>query len=127
MKVLPCKYVFKVKENKPEVRLVALGCRQSYGIDYKETFAPVVTVTTVRTIFAVATHLDWELEKMEAVTAFFNGELDADVFMSVSEGLSSDLTTNKVCKLRKSLDGLKQYPRQRYAKRHHFLEEKLKF
>ncbi len=43
MKVLPCKYVFKVKENKPKVRLVALGCRQTYGIDYNETYAPVVT------------------------------------------------------------------------------------
>ena len=58
MKVLPCKYEFKIKENKPKVRLVALGCRQSYGIDYNETFAPVVTLTTVRTILAMAAHLD---------------------------------------------------------------------
>ena len=57
MKVLPCKYVFKIKESKPKVRLVALGCQQSYGIDYKEKFAPVVNLTSVRTILAVATHL----------------------------------------------------------------------
>ena len=60
MKVLPGKYVFKIKENKPKVRLVALGCRQSYGIDYKETFAPVVTLTTVRTILAVEGRTGWE-------------------------------------------------------------------
>ena len=42
MKILPCKYVYKVKENKPEIRLVALRCRQMYSIDYNETSAPVV-------------------------------------------------------------------------------------
>ena len=127
MKVLPCKYVFKIKGNKPKVRLVALGCRQSHGIDYKGTFAPVVTLTTVRTILAIASHFDWELEQMDVVTAFLNGDLDEDVFMAVPEGLSSDLTKSKVCKLRKSLYGLKQSPRQWYAKIHHFLVEELNF
>ena len=112
MKVLPCKYLFKIKENKPKVRLVALGCRQSDGIYYKETFARVVTLTTIRMILAIASHLDWVLEQMDVVTAFLNGDLDEDVFMSVPEGLSSDLTKSKVCKLRKSLYGLKQSPRQ---------------
>ena len=108
MKVLPSKYVFKIKENKPKVRLVALGRRQSYGIDYKETLAPVVTLTTVRTILAVATHFDWELEQMDVVTAILNGDLNEDVFMPVPEVLSFYLTRIKVCELRKSLCGLKQ-------------------
>ena len=64
MEVLPCKYVFNINENKPKVRLVALGFRKSYGIDCKEAFAPVVALTTVRTVLSVATHLDWELEQM---------------------------------------------------------------
>ncbi len=127
MKVLPCKYVFKIKENKPKVRLVALGCRQSYGVDYNETYAPVVTLTTVRTILAVVAHLDLELEQMDVVTAFLNGDLHEDVFMSVPEGLSSESTSNKVCKLRKSLYGLKQSPRQWYAKIHEFLVRDLEF
>ena len=127
MKVLPWKYVFRIKENKPKVRLVALGCGQSYGIDYNETFAPVVTLTTVPTIIAVATHLDWELEQMDVKTAFLNSDLDEDVFMSVPEGLSCGATRNKVCKLRKSLYGLKQSPRQWYAKIHHFLIDERKF
>ena len=121
MKVLPCDYVFKIKENKPKVRLVALCCRQFYGIDYKETFALVVTLTTVRTILAVATHFNWELEQMDVLTAFRNGDLEEDIFMSIPEGLSSDLIKNKVCKLRKSLYDLKQSPRQWYGKIHHFL------
>ena len=109
------------------MRLVALGCRQPYGIDYKEKFAPVVTLTTVRTILSVTTHLDRELEQMDVVTAFLNGDLGEDVFISVPEELSSDSTKNKVSKLRKSLYGLKQSPRQWYAKIHNFLVEELNF
>lgn len=121
MKVLPCKYVFKVKGNKPKVRLVALGCRQLYGVDYNETFAPVVTMTTIRTILAVAAHHDLELEQMDVVTAFLNGDLEEDIYMAIPEGLKTNANTNKVCKLLKSLYGLKQSPRQWYFKMHQFL------
>ncbi len=121
MKVLPCKYVFKVKENKPKVRLVALGCRQMHGIDYNETFAPVVTITTIRTILAVTAHQDLELQQMDVVTAFLNGDLEEDIYMAVPEGLKTNATSNKVCKLLKSLYGLKQSPRQWYFKMHKFL------
>ncbi len=112
MKVLPCKYVFKIKENNPKVRLVALGCRQMYGIDYNETYAPVVTLSTVRTILAIAAHYDLVLGQMDVVTAFLNGDLHEAVYMSIPEGLVTNATQNKVCKLRKSLYGLKQSPRQ---------------
>lgn len=63
MNVLPSKYVFKVKNGKPKVQLVAMGCRQTHGIDYNDTFAPVVTLTTIRTILALVATLDLELEK----------------------------------------------------------------
>ncbi len=127
VKLLPCKYIFKAKENKPKVRLVALSCRQIYGIDYKETYAPVVTLTTVRTILAVVAHLDLELEQMDVVTAFLNGDLKEDIFMAVPEGLKSKTTSGKLCKLRKSLYGLKQSTRQWYAKMHQFLVNELEF
>ena len=78
-------------------------------------------------ILAVTTHLDWELEQMDVVTAFLNGDLDEDVFVSVSEGLSSEWTRNKVRKLRKSFYGLKQSPSQWYAKIQQFLVEELRF
>ncbi len=123
MKVLPCKYVFKIKENKPKVRLVALGCRQLHGIDYNETFAPVVTMTTIRTILAVTAHHDLELQQMDVVTAFHNGDLEEDIYMSIPEGLKTNATSNKVCKLLKWLYGLKQSPRQWYFKMHKFLIE----
>ncbi len=121
MKVLPCKYVFKIKENKPKVRLVSLGCRQMHGVDYNETFAPVVTMTTIRTVLAITAHLDLELKQMDVVTAFLNGDLDEEIYMAVPEGLKTNATWNKVCKLLKSLYGLKQSPRQWYFKMDEFL------
>ena len=58
MKVLPSKYDLKIKENKPKVRLVSLGCRQMYGVDYNETYSPVLTLNTISTILSVASFLD---------------------------------------------------------------------
>ena len=86
VKVLPCNYVFKIKENKPKVRLFALGCRKMYGVDYNERYAPIVTFTRIRTMLSVVSTLDLELEQMGVVTAFLNGDLHEDVDMSVPEG-----------------------------------------
>ena len=98
-----------------------------HGIDYNETYAPVVALATVCTVLAVAAHLDLELEQMEVVTAFLNGNLEEDIYMSIPEGLVSNSIRNKVCMLRKSLYGLKQSPRQWYAKIHDFLIRERKF
>ena len=127
MHVLPCKYVFKIKDGKPKVRLVAMGCRQIYGVDYNETFAPVVSLTTIRTILALASHYDLELEQMDVVTAFLNGDLNEDIYMSIAQGFRNPENSSKVCKLQKSLYGLKQSPRQWYAKMHSYLVSELGF
>ncbi len=127
MHVLPSKYVFKVKDGKPKVRLVAMGCRQIHGVDYNETFAPVVSLTTIRTILALASHYDLELEQMDVVTAFLNGDLHEDIYMTVPDGFKNPSNSNQVCKLQKSLYGLKQSPRQWYAKMHSYLVEELGF
>ncbi len=121
MHILPSKYVFRVKNGLPKVRLVAMGCRQIQGVDYNDTYAPVVTMTTIRTILALTASLDLELEQMDVVTAFLNGDLKEDIYMQVPEGFRDASNTNKVCKLNKSLYGLKQAPRQWYAKMHDFL------
>ncbi len=121
MHVLPSKYVFRVKNGQPKVRLVAMGCRQIQGVDYNDTYAPVVTMTTIRTILALTASLDLELEQMDVVTAFLNGDLKEDIYMQVPAGFRDASNVNKVCKLNKSLYGLKQAPRQWYAKMHDFL------
>ena len=121
MKILPSMYVFKVKDNKPKVRLVALGNRQVHGLDYNETYAPVVTMTTIRSVLAIVACFNLELEQMDVKTAFLNGDLYENVYMAVPEGLKSNSNSDKVCKLQKSIYGLKQSPRQWYAKMHEFL------
>ena len=127
MHVLPSKYVFRVKNGGPKARLVALGCRQLYGIDYLETFAPVVKLTTIRTLLALAAAQDLECEQMDVTTAFLNGDLDEDIYMQIPEGLRTPQNEGMVCKLRKSLYGLKQAPRQWYAKIHEYLINELNF
>lgn len=127
MHVLPSKYVFKVKDGKPKVRLVAVGSRQIHGIDYNETFAPVVKLSSIRVILALGAHYDLELEQMDVVTAFLNGDLEKDIYMNIHEGFRTTTNSHMVCKLQKSLYGLKQSPRQWYGKMHMYLFNDLGF
>ncbi len=127
MHVLPCKYVFRVKDGKGKARLVVLGCRQVYGLDYYHTFDPVVKFTTIRCLLAAVAVHDWECEQMDVVTAFLNGDLVEDIYMDIPEGFKSVENVGKVCKLRKALYGLKQAPRQWYSKIHNFFVNDLKF
>jgi len=125
--VLPCKYVFRIKDGKPKARMVILGCKQIFGLDYYHTFAPVVKFTTIRTLFALIASEDWECEQMDVVTAFLNGDLDEDIYMHIPEGLKTAENEDRVCKLNKALYGLKQAPRQWYAKIHDYLTNDLNF
>ena len=127
MHVLPSKYVFRVKDGGPKARVVGLGNLQIYGLDYFQTFSPVVKMVTIRTILAIATALGWEIDQMDVVTAFLNGDLDEIIYMEIPEGLRNAANRNMVCKLLKAIYGLKQAPRQWYAKMHHFLIDKLGF
>ncbi|KAH9699990.1 protein kinase domain-containing protein [Citrus sinensis] len=112
-----CKWIFTVKYKadgsveRLKARLVAKGFTQSYGIDYLETFAPVAKLNTIRILLSLAVNLDWYLYQLDIENAFLNGDLEEEVFMEVPQGLDLNLTGNKVCKLKKSLYGLKQSPR----------------
>ena len=103
MHVLPSKYVFRVKNGGPKARVVALGCNQLFGIDYLETFAPVVKLTTIRTLLALAALFDLEIEQMDVITAFLNGDLDEVIYMMIPEGLRTPQNEGMVWKLLKSL------------------------
>ncbi|KAJ9549083.1 hypothetical protein OSB04_021626 [Centaurea solstitialis] len=88
-----------------KARLVAKGFTQSYGIDYGETFAPVAKFNFIRELLALPLH------QLDIKNAFLNGELEEEVYMDVPPGLNLEESFCKVCKLRKSLYGLKQSPK----------------
>lgn len=114
-KAISNRWVFKTKYDSDGIisrykaRLVIRGCAQRKGIDYEETFSPVVRYTSIRMLLALAVKFDLQIDQMDAVTAFLHGELVEEIFMAQPEEFSDG--TNKVCRLNKSLYGLKQASR----------------
>ncbi|KAK4273328.1 hypothetical protein QN277_021753 [Acacia crassicarpa] len=117
-KAIGCKQVFKTKRDslgnidRHKARLVAKGFTQREGIDYKETFSPVSKKDSLRIILALVAHFDMELQQMDVKTAFLNGELEEEVYMKQPKGFFSSEGEHLVCKLRKSIYGLKRASRQ---------------
>ncbi|KAL8154791.1 hypothetical protein AgCh_000231 [Apium graveolens] len=93
-KAIGCKWIFKTKYNpdgtveRHKARLVVLGCKQVYGVDYMDTFAPVAKLTTVRTLLAVAAIQDWITIHIDVTNAFLRGDLHDTVFMKLPQGNS---------------------------------------
>lgn len=90
---------------------MAKGFQQTAGLDYEETFSPVVKASTVRLILTIAFHFNWEVRQMDINNAFLNGFLKETVFMKQPEGFEDPSKPNHVCKLTKAIYGLKQAPR----------------
>ena len=118
------KWVFKVKTNtngqppRYKARIVARGFEQQDGVDFGDTFAPVVRWETIRILIALATHLNWSIHQLDVLTAFLNGILTDEVYMYQPPGFIQRGTEHLVCKLHKSLYGLRQSPRAWYARLH---------
>ena len=116
-RAIGCKWVFKVKDDgRYKARLVAKGFSQRKGLEYDEIFAPVVRQTSIRILLAIVAAYDLELEQLDVKTAFLHGDLEETIYMKQPEGFIVDGKLNWVCKLKKSLYGLKQSPRQWYKR-----------
>ena len=90
-----------------KVHLVAKGYRQHYGIDYDETFFSIAMLKSIWIMFALATHFDYEIWQMDVQTVFLNEELEEEVYIMQPERFTS-IYESKVCRLYKSIYGLKQ-------------------
>ncbi|KAJ0621525.1 putative RNA-directed DNA polymerase [Helianthus annuus] len=116
-KAIGCKWVYKIKYKSSceieryKARLVAKGYSQKEGVDFDETFSPVVKMVTVRCVLGLAVENNCPLYQLDINNAFLYGNIDEDIYMTLPEGYFSENET-KVCKLVKSLYGLKQAPRK---------------
>lgn len=120
--IIDCKWVHKIKYNadgslnKYKSRLVAKGYKQWYGIDYEDTFSPVVKMSRIRIILSIAVSRGWSLRQLDVQNAFLHGILEEEVYMRQPLGYVDKEYPNYVCKLDKALYGLKQAPCAWYAR-----------
>ena len=116
-KIVGSKWVFKVKTNEDgkveryKARLVAQGFTQVKGADYDETFCPVVRMESLRMLVAMGVQRGLQLYQVDVTTAFLNGVLEEEIFMRQPEGFVGEGQEHLVCRLKRSLYGLKQSPR----------------
>lgn len=115
--VVGSKWVFLLKHSpdgaiqRYKARLVAKGFHQTPGIDFFETFSPVVKASTIRVVLTLAVSNGWALRQLDFNNAFLNDTLDENVYMQQSPDYVDPDRPSYVCKLKKAIYGLKQAPR----------------
>jgi hypothetical protein len=120
--LIDSRWVFKLKHrpdgtiDRYKARLVAKGFKQRHGIDYDDTYNPVVKPTTIRVILALAVTRGWRMRQLDVDNAFLHGFLDEEVYMLQPPGYVDSRYPQHICKLEKSLYGLKQAPRAWFAR-----------
>ena len=116
VKPISSNWVFKTKYLsgggiRYKARLVIRAYEQIPRVNFDETFAPVAKLSSLGMLLVLAAIYDWEIDQMDVVTAFPNPQVDGDVYTAMPDGVEAPAGGPWVCKLRKSLYGLKQTPR----------------
>ncbi|GJR05694.1 ribonuclease H-like domain-containing protein [Tanacetum coccineum] len=117
-KAIGNKWIYKIKYkssgdiDRYKARLVVKGCSKKEGVDFNETFSPIVKMSTVRCFIALFVINSWPLFQLDINNAFLYGDIDEDIYMTIPKGFASKDNNNKVCKLVKSFYRLKQAPRK---------------
>jgi hypothetical protein len=120
--VVGCKWVFRLKRkadgsiDRYKARLVAKGFHQQPGLDYGETYSPVIKPTTVRLVLSLALCSGWPIHQIDIQNAFLHGTLTEVVYMTQPPGFIHPQHQSHVCKLHKALYGLKQAPRAWFSR-----------
>jgi hypothetical protein len=120
MNVVGAKWVFRIKRKadgcieRYKARLVAKGFHQREGVDFFETYSPVVKPITVRAMLSLAVSAGWDIKQVDVSNAFLHGHLQETVYMSQPPGFVHPMYPDAVCLLKKALYGLKQAPRAWY-------------
>lgn len=120
--IIDCKWVYKIKRKQDwsldryKARLVTKGFKQRYGIDYEDTFSPVVKAVTIRIVLSTAVSRGWCLRQLDVQNTFLHGFLEEEVYMKQSPGYEDKSLPGYVCKLDKALYDLKQAPRAWFSR-----------
>nr|GEU36513.1 putative retrotransposon protein [Tanacetum cinerariifolium] len=117
-KTVGSKWLFKKKTDMDgdvhtyKARLIANGFTQTYGVDYEETFSPLADIRAIRILISTSVFYDYEIWQIDVKSAFLNGHLSEEVYMKQPKGFVNTKYSNQVCKLKRSIYGLKQASRQ---------------
>jgi histone deacetylase 1/2 len=90
-----------------KARLVAKGFKQRYGIDYEDTFSPVVKIATIRIVLSISVSRGWSLRPLDVKNTFLHGVLEEEVYMRQPPGFEDSHALHYIYKLDKALYGLK--------------------
>ncbi|PKI64786.1 hypothetical protein CRG98_014782 [Punica granatum] len=126
--VVGCKWVYRIKQkadgtiDRYKARLVAKGFNQREGVDYSETFSPVIKPVTIRNILSLAVSSQWPIRQLDVKNTFLHGYLNEEVYMTQPPGFIDTSRPDYVCRLRRSLYGLKQAPRAWFQRLNTYLQ-----